>query len=263
MTEGMSLDEFRLSTSLAAWQRGIEAEVSGDLEAAYVDLRTACDLEPGNRAARRRLGMVCLMSGRHDEALGAFYVLCAQDRESSESWTLAAFALCAMGEVKEAMRAYRISLGCPERDAAQYLNLGSLFLSRGLFGEAEEVLWEAVQLWPDYPGGYFKLGMARAGLGDDYGAISSFKRASELNPAWVDAWLRLGEACLRVGCMDEAFDAYSEAVELCPASVEARERLVVVCRGLGHVALAEVHQSVLRLLLPAAGERVRFRGAAV
>ncbi len=62
--------------------------------------------------------------------------------------------------------------------------IGQSYLERGFFSEAIAVFQMTVEVYPQSPNAHWSLGRAYETCGEIDLAAQSFKRASELHPAW-------------------------------------------------------------------------------
>lgn len=95
-------------------------------------------------------------------------------------------------------------------DATKLLSQGLSLIRANRNDEAANVLKRAVQLAPDSAKAHHSLGLALAKIGDNTGAIASFKKAIDLNSSLDSAWLTLGGLYQSLGRLDDAIATYNE-----------------------------------------------------
>jgi cytochrome c-type biogenesis protein CcmH/NrfG len=76
------------------------------------------------------------------------------------------------------------------------------------------------------------LGLARAALGDDHGAVEAYRRALEIDPKASEARLDLGVALFRMGDESGSRDALARFIQSAPKG-EATERVRRFLTSLG------------------------------
>lgn len=123
-------------------------------------------------------------------------------------------------------RAADLLAGDADRETLAY------YLSRaGRFREAERIL-EALVENEARPDLLVNLGVARAGLGNDDGAVEAYRRALALDPERLDGRVYLANALLRLGRRDEAASEYRRYLDG-GASGESAERVRRVLAAMG------------------------------
>jgi spermidine synthase len=114
------------------------------------------------------------------------------------------------------------------------LVLGVLTVRRNGVYASELSIWEdTAAKAPDNPRARYTLGVARAAVHDDAGAIVEYRAALRLNPEYMEAHNNLGNALARSGNLPEAEVEYRAALRLAPALLETRDALgrLLAARG--------------------------------
>lgn len=127
--------------------------------------------------------------------------------------------------------------------------LGDLFLTapRRLFDQAVEAYGKALELRPFFAEAHVGLGDARAAKGDVDGAVSAYQKALQHNPLNPKVHVSLGRIYYgEKGLYYESVTAYKKAIELDPAFVDARMGLAEVFedKGLYQDAIGEYRRVV-------------------
>jgi spermidine synthase len=170
-------------------------------------------LDPNNRTAHYRLGLLLLESGRGEEAFPHFVA------------------------------------ACPQQPAEFYahLGLGKMFLNSLRTAEARRQMERAVQLVPNDPSGHFFLGVAQAAEGRTAEAIRCFQEALRLQADHDAAYSQLGMMHLRLGDKEEALQCCRRAVALNAGSAANHANLALVLSEWGQRREARAHyQAALR-----------------
>lgn len=99
-------------------------------------------------------------------------------------------------------------------DPKFYANRGDLFLSKGILDKAEEDFNRAIELDPEYDGGYNGLGMVRYLNAQHEKAFENFMRAIDLNPGNGGAFVNRGYVYIKKGEKQLARKDFLEACRL-------------------------------------------------
>jgi len=102
---------------------------------------------------------------------------------------------------------------------------GAALLRQGRFAEAANFLRQATQQDPGDESSWRLLGGALASMGDQFGAVSAFQRASVINPTSAKNHYNLAVALQGVGQIEEARDHLQKALEFDSSYEQARARL--------------------------------------
>lgn len=171
--------------------RGYQLNRSGDTVRAESLFRQVLHADEGHVAANNLLGLLCLRSGRPDEAV----------------------------ELIE--KALSIS---PD-DAPAHSNLGIAYRNLNQLQQAAKHFHESAQLAPENPGAFNNLGGVYMVLGQYQGAAMCFKQALAVQPGLADVHYNLGNALVQLQEYDEAIQNLEHCLKLRPDFVECRESL--------------------------------------
>jgi tetratricopeptide (TPR) repeat protein len=119
----------------------------------------------------------------------------------------------ARGNVKEAIRHYRIALETDPNALRTLVNLGGALNSAGEHDAAIETCKAVLNLHPLHAHAYNNLGVALQMKGESASALASFRRAIELDSRQADAHSNLAKALSLQGKHEEAIAHYREALE--------------------------------------------------
>ena len=199
-----------LQVSLLAQEKDWEGA-----EKACLDL---IERHPEHAPARVQLGRVYMVTGRPDEAAGAFRKALELDPARTEalSWLVAGHL--ARGEYEQALEltgAHRVRVG--DAPALQgfldYLE-ARVSLARGDLGRCERLLGSAVERNPDMVGVYPLLAMLYARQGRTEEARAQFAALLERDPGSASAHMALGALAEREGRGELAEEHYRKALEI-------------------------------------------------
>jgi Tfp pilus assembly protein PilF len=124
------------------------------------------------------------------------------------------------GAYEEAAEHYRAALRDSPRYAEALNNYGVYFARRGDLANAREYLSRAVAAAPDVARFHYNEGLTWVSR-DDEQAVTQFRRAVALDPAYAQAWLTLGKLQERRGNIEPALTAYERAAALQPGWADA------------------------------------------
>ena len=211
---------------------------TGRAEEARGLLRRAVALRPSHAGIRQRLGMT-------EEALGDFpaaAVHYARALALDPGMAAAHFGLgfCheAAGRPAEAMACYRRAIACAPEHARAHNNLAGL-LAETDPAEAEALLRRAAALDPRYPEARNNLGALLLAAGRAVEAEAVLAEALALRPGYADALANRGSALHLLGREAEAVASLRAALAADPAAIEPRWVLATVQAERGDGAAAE------------------------
>jgi tetratricopeptide (TPR) repeat protein len=185
--------------------QGWQQQQAGNLLEAEQWYRHALAVQPGHLDALRRLGSVCLSTGRFGEAAAAFRQVLYSCPHLGELHNDLGVALAQQGFLDEAFQAFRDAIAAQPGYATAHNNLALVFLMRKQPAEA----------------------------------AASARRAIELEPGFVDAHIRLGESLRASGKLDEAIEHYQHALRLQPDSADGNNNLGIALAQSGQEELAK------------------------
>jgi tetratricopeptide (TPR) repeat protein len=154
------------------------------------------------------------------------------------------------GQAESAEGAFRAALETDPEDVQVRLHLGDVLSAQGKLEEAlVQFRAAAERAAPDDPRVRLRLGLVAARLGDDRAAIEHLQTAVSGHSRSVRANLALAKALQRVRDDAGALSSYRRVIELDPANGEARlgRALTLVRLGRHAAAKAAVEEDVLAL----------------
>jgi tetratricopeptide (TPR) repeat protein len=168
--------------------------------------------------------------GEYPDAERALHEAVALVPEDAQAWLNLGLTRQRLGRPHEGYEALRRARALAPRDVAVARALALAEVERGGWVAAVALLVEATQARPDDPDLRLQLGRAQRGLGNDTGAIDSFRKAIDLDPrgeAGVapTAVQLLADLLRSQGDVAGAVDAAERAVALQPADANAWLRL--------------------------------------
>jgi tetratricopeptide (TPR) repeat protein len=154
-----------------------------------------------------------------------------------------------LGNRWKAAAQFRASAQLDPTYAEPYKALGDLYLTapRRLFEEAIKAYTKAIELRPFYAEAHVGLGDALAAKGDVDPAVAAYQRGIEHNPMNGKVYVSLGKLYYtEKGLYYESVSAYKKAIDLDPAYLDARMGLAEVYedKGLYEEAIEEYRKVV-------------------
>jgi tetratricopeptide (TPR) repeat protein len=95
-------------------------------------------------------------------------------------------------------------------------SLGEAFLSRNMLQEAEEYFIKSLEINPSDPALPFNVAEILMQSGDTQGAVRYYEMAVNIKPDWPKAYLKLGYAWLNKGENDKAVESFKKVLAVAP-----------------------------------------------
>ncbi len=204
--------------------------------------------EPDNADAWSRLGSLCHVQGRYEEAVHAFRQALQVRPESVQLHNHLGMALKEQGQRDEAIAHHREAIRLQPDDDDSHNLLGLVLMEQGRLDEAEAAVREALRLHPENPAAHNTLGLVLFKQSQPEQAAAHFGRAVQLQPNLVEAWVNLGDALRSLGRRDEAGASYERAAQLRPSDPGPAAKLGALLMELGRPADASLcYERALRL----------------
>ena len=129
-------------------------------------------------------------------------------------------ALQELGELEQAIEAYKKALSIKPDYADAHNNMGMALYDQGSFDEAANNYQKAVNLEPDFADAHYNLGNVLKKTGNMKQAIESYKASLAINPNDAEVLLNYGNALKDYGNFGQAIEAYVEAIKIKPDYTE-------------------------------------------
>lgn len=148
--------------------------------------KAACEravaLDPGEASAHACLGLVCVGTGRHEQAVEEYRRAAELQATNDEIVGGLAYAYESLGNAAEAEKTYQEAIKLRPQYWRNYNLLGNFYFSRARYPEAAEMYGRIVSLAPDSFVGYSNLGGAYIQLGRYADAALMFERSLAISP---------------------------------------------------------------------------------
>ncbi len=201
-------------------------QAEGQLDEAAASYRRSLEAEPGNMAARTRLGRALKELGEIDEAIDCFRRVVAARPDAAAAHSNLGNVLRTAGHLDEAGDCYRRALDIDPGFAEAHNNLGILHRNRGEFEAAAGCFHRAIELKPRFVEAHHNLGTALASQGMREAAEDAFRAALAIAPDFAGANNDLGQVLVSQGRVDEAVAAFRRAIGIRPGDHAAHSNLL-------------------------------------
>ena len=154
--------------------------------------------------------------GRLQEALDGARAFTERWAGLAVGWNVMGTSAQGLGQVQEAVRAYRRAAKIEPDNPATRNNLGLMLTQLERFDEAVREFRAALRAKPDFFEALFNLGIAHEGAGAPAEAERHYRDLLQRHPRLGEAHNRLGNVLMAQGRMEEALAAYDQAVAIDP-----------------------------------------------
>lgn len=248
---------------------------AGNIQGAEQAYRSILSQNANNCVALEKLALICMMTGRVDEAQRLMLLALRHNPTNPETHANLAVAYKSQGRLKDAIASNRKALelggdipelylnlgealndcGRTEEAIASYEkaltlrpdfaeahnNLGAVLLAQGKLDDALACFQKSVQLKPNFGQAHHNLGIVLLKLNQFEGAVASSQSAAKLLPS-PDSYLSLGNALFRCysatgdkTMLNDALAGYNKALSLKPDFAEVYQNLGTALRDLDRV----------------------------
>lgn len=210
------------TVTIASYALGVARVFQGDLDAAHREWQN------GEAARRLRfLGRWCARMGDTQTAAryyqAALHSALKDDLDTYRETLLFFSATSDQESYEHSLEAF---LALTQPGTLDYnQTLGRVYLFRGRFEQASELLSQAAHQAPRDGTNWYWAGVAAYKVGDYLQAKEHFLRAIALSPENVHSYLRLAETCLAMKDFDCTRSAYRDALRLEPGNPTAQQGL--------------------------------------
>ena len=231
-------------------QTGNDLLKRGLLDEAEHAFRLALEAEPTSLDAVSGLGRVQVQRGQYSEAVPLLERAARVSSQMGATFRALGDAYAATGDPERATAAYRQAVALTPGDLSTRLSLAHALTEIGAYEEAEEVCSHSMRLAKDDPRQLSRvhqdLGEINCRQGKMPEAISSYYKASELNPRDVEVTRDLAACAVRGGLYVEAAAAYARVLLLAPLDLHAKRQLGWVNFKLERYPVAISHYEAIR-----------------
>ncbi len=205
-----------------AWQLlGMSCFAHGDLAGALVHLRHAASLDRGDHSIWDNLGIMLQKTGDHDAAREVFSSAIALAPGAAGVWSNAAGNELDAGNFAESLRLAEKAVALAPGLAPAWLQLGNALLKLRRSREAEHALRHALRIQPRYGEALLSLSTELVEQNQLSEAREAASTVLRIDPRCARAHVNLGSIHDRLGDLTNAVIHYRRARELDPAYLES------------------------------------------
>ena len=180
--------------------------------------------------------------------IGQAEVLTEQYPDSAVVWNILGASRAQIGNLDEAIEAYKKTISLKPDYADAYSNMGVALRNQGKFDEAIEVYKKSILLKPNDADTYYNMGIALKDQDKLDEAVEAYKKSISLKPHNAKAYNNLGTTFKEQGKLDEAVEAYKKVVWLKPKNATTYNNIGVIFKDQGKLDEAiEVYKKSISL----------------
>lgn len=198
-------------------------------------------------------GIGLLEKGKYKEAAAAFRQVTAFSPDNVDAYNMMAQAQIKLGNNKEAIKAYTLSLKVDKSQADIHIGLANLYIDEKNYGAAEKSLKAASLADPTNPLPHYTRGHLLLQQDRFSEAEAAFNQTIKLAPRDGNAYYGLGTALNAQGRQSEAIVQLQRALELKRDSAPALKELGSAYAALGDTAKVDEQIVALKALGTAQG----------
>ena len=131
-------------------------------------------------------------------------ILTKQYPKAFAVWNLMGLSAAQIGQLDQAIFAFRKVLAIKPDVAEAYNNMGNALKEQGKLEEAIEAYNKALAIKPDYADAYYNMGDALKEQGKLEEAIEAYNKALAIKPDYAEAYNNMGIALKEQGKLEEA-----------------------------------------------------------
>lgn len=161
--------------------------------------RQLLHLDADNVVANNLFGLLCLQTGRFDEAARHIERALALKPDDAQAHSNLALALKDLGRSEEAARHFHESLKLNPNNPRVYNNLGGIYIELRRIGDAIRCFQQALAIHPAFTEAHYNLGNALMLTHRYPEAAASLKQCLALNPDFPEGQTKLVQALKAMG----------------------------------------------------------------
>lgn len=209
---------------------GLDCYQKDNLEGAEKNFRQVVLLDGSNIHGLNLLGMVCVNTGRHEEAVQLITQALKINPADAQAYGNLGLAYQRMGNLELAELHFRKSIEMGSNTPTIFNSLGNVLRKMGQAHEAVKVYESTLKIDANYPGCWTNLSQALVDIGEFGRAFQAVSRALQIDPVLPEAHNQMAEIYRNTFKYDLAISAYKKSLELCPTLYESMLGLATVYR---------------------------------
>ena len=209
---------------------GLEQYQRGNLEGAEKKFRQVILVDNRNIHGLNLLGMICVNTGRHEEAVQLITDALKISPIDAQAQGNLGLAYQRMGNLKLAESCFRKSIELGGKNRTIFNSLGNVLRESGRASEAIQVYESTLKVDGNYAECWSNLSQALVELGEFGDAFKAVSRALQIDPSLAEAHNQMAEIYRNIFKYDLAISAYKKSLELRPTLYESMLGLATVYR---------------------------------
>ena len=209
---------------------GLEQYQRGNLEGAEKKFRKVILVDNRNIHGLNLLGMICVNTGRHEEAVQLITDALKISPIDAQAQGNLGLAYQRMGNLKLAESCFRKSIELGGKNRTIFNSLGNVLRESGRASEAVQVYESTLKVDGNYAECWTNLSQALVELGEFGDAFKAVSRALQIDPSLAEAHNQMAEIYRNIFKYDLAISAYKKSLELRPTLYESMLGLATVYR---------------------------------
>ena len=209
---------------------GLEQYQRGNLEGAEKKFRQVILVDNRNIHGLNLLGMICVNTGRHEEAVQLITDALKISPIDAQAQGNLGLAYQRMGNLKLAESCFRKSIELGGKNRTIFNSLGNVLRESGRASEAVQVYESTLKVDGKYAECWTNLSQALVELGEFGDAFKAVSRALQIDPSLAEAHNQMAEIYRNIFKYDLAISAYKKSLELRPTLYESMLGLATVYR---------------------------------
>jgi tetratricopeptide (TPR) repeat protein len=209
---------------------GLKCYQQGNLEGAEKHFRQVVLSDSKNVHGLNLLGMVCVNTGRHEEAVKLISLALKIKPDDAQAHGNLGLAYQRMANLELAEHHFRKSIEIDASKPTLWNSLGNVLREMGQASEAIKVYEGTLKVDGNYPECWTNLSQALVDLGEFDRAFQAVSRALQIDKNLPEAHNQLAEVHRKNSKFNLAINAYKKSLELDPALYESMLGLATVYR---------------------------------
>jgi len=217
-------------TEIDLLEAGLNCYQQGNLEAAEKHFRQVVSRDSSNIHGLNLLGMVCVNTGRPDEAVQLITRALKINPADAQAHGNLGLAHQRMGNLELAERHFRESIRLDANKPVVWNSLGNVLREKGQAADAIKAYESTLKVNGNYSECWANLSKALVDLGEYERAFQAVSRALQIDPTVPDFHNQIAEVYRKSSKFDLAISAYKKSLELDPTLHESMLGLATVYR---------------------------------
>ena len=188
---------------------------------------------PAAFAVWNLMGVSAAQIGQLDQAIFAFKRVLAIKPDDAEVYSNMGNALKKNGKLEEAVEAYNKALAIKPTNAKLCYNMGNALKGQGKLEEAIEAYNKALLIKPNSAKVYYNMGNTLREQDKLEEAIEAYNKALLIKPNNAKVYYNMGITLIEQGKLEEAIEAYNKALAIKPDYAEAYNNMGITLNEQG------------------------------